>query len=82
MDPLQGSYYANIMNCQMGSLPFKYLGLYLHWKRPSRHDWHNLIDKIKNKLPVWKGKQLSLGGRLVLLNYVISDIHMYYISLF
>jgi hypothetical protein len=60
----------------------KYLGLSLHWKKPSHRVWKHLIDKINNKLPTWKGKFLSLGGRLVLLNSVISAISLYYFTLF
>jgi hypothetical protein len=81
-DSLQGSYLANILNCRIGSLLMKYLGLYLHWKRPSNHDWQKLIEKIQHKLTIWQGKQLSLRGRLVLLNSMLSAISMYYISLF
>jgi Reverse transcriptase (RNA-dependent DNA polymerase) len=74
--------FALQLHCKLGSLPLKYLGLALHWKKPSRQDWQRLVDKINNKLPTWKGKLLSLGGRLVLLNSVISAIPLYYIILF
>jgi hypothetical protein len=82
MDSLQGSYFADIMNYKIGSLPIKYLRVHLHWKRPSRHDWQKLIEKLQQKLSVWKDKQLFLGGKLILLNYMLPVIPMYYISLF
>jgi hypothetical protein len=82
LDHAQGQYLASILNCSIGQLPIKYLGVNLHWKKPSKNDWQLIIDKIHKKLPLWKGKQLSLGGRLVLLNYVLSSIPLYYISLF
>jgi hypothetical protein len=68
--------------CKLGTLLLKYLGLALHWKKPLRHDWQRLVDKINNKLPTWKGKLLSLEGRLILLNSVILIISLYYITLF
>lgn len=34
------------------------------------------------KLLVWKGKLLSLGCRLILLNYVFSTNPLYYIAMF
>jgi hypothetical protein len=82
LDPAQGQYLASLLNCSLGKLPIKYLGVNLYWKKPSKSDWQLLIDKIHKKLPQWKGKHLSLGGRLVLLNSVLSSIPLYYISLF
>jgi zinc-binding in reverse transcriptase len=66
----------------IGAFPLKYLGLALHWKKLARPDWQKLIDKILNRLPVWKGRLLSLGGRLILLNSVLSFIPLYYITMF
>jgi hypothetical protein len=36
----------------------------------------------KKKLSSWKGKQLSLGGRLVLINSVLSSLPMFMMSFF
>jgi Reverse transcriptase (RNA-dependent DNA polymerase) len=82
LDPAQGQYLTSLLNCSLGKLPIKYLGVNLHWKKPSKSDWQLLIDKIHKKLSQWKDKHLSLGGRLVLLNSVLSSIPLYYISLF
>jgi hypothetical protein len=41
-----------------------------------------LIHRIKSNLQVWKGKFLSLGGQIVLLNSVLSLIPLYYLSLY
>jgi hypothetical protein len=68
--------------CKLSTLPLKYLGLTLHWKQPSRKNWQKLIDKIQKWLPTWKGKLLSLGGHLILLNSIISIIPLYYLTLF
>jgi hypothetical protein len=54
----------------------------LHWKQLSVHDWNFLIEKIENKLQGWKGKLLSLGGRVVLLKVVLSSIPLYWMSLY
>jgi hypothetical protein len=74
--------FATQLNCKLGSLPMKYLGLSLHWKKPTRLDWQSVIDKIQSRLPIWKGKLLSLGGWLVLLNYVLSTIPLYYLTMY
>jgi len=41
-----------------------------------------LINRIKSRLLGWKSKNLSLGGRLVLLKSVLSSLPFYFISFF
>jgi len=49
----------------MSSIPFKYLG-YLIGGNSRREGFRNLIiDKIKFRLSRWKGKVLSMAGRLL-----------------
>jgi hypothetical protein len=37
---------------------------------------------IEKKLSSWKGKYLSVGGRLVLINSVLSSLPMFMLSFF
>jgi len=39
-------------------------------------------EKFQKKLRCWKGKLLSLGGRLVFINSVMSSLAMYMLSFF
>jgi hypothetical protein len=39
-------------------------------------------EKFQEKLSKWKGKLLSLGGRLVLINFVLTSLAMYMLSFF
>jgi hypothetical protein len=32
-------------------------------------DYEKIEERIEKKLNIWKGKYLSVGGRLVLMNY-------------
>jgi hypothetical protein len=57
-------------------------GVSLHWKASSWAIWMDLVNKIQTRLHVWKGKFLSLGERVVLLNSVLTSIPLYYLSLF
>jgi len=41
-----------------------------------------LIDRIKSRLLGWKSRNLSLGGRLVLLKSVLSSLPVYFLSFF
>lgn len=61
-----------ILNYKLESLPIKYLRLPLNNRGPARSDWLELIEKVERRLASWKGKLLSLGGRLTLINSVLS----------
>jgi hypothetical protein len=51
LDSFTSSFYVNLLNCPLGKLLIKYLGVKLHWKKSSRQDWQAVIDKIHLKLP-------------------------------
>ena len=73
---------ATQLDCSIDRLPLKYLGIRISGKKPSKADWEILIEKIEKKLPIWQGKLLSMGGRLVLLDAVLSSIPLYYLAIF
>lgn len=59
------------------SFRLSYLGLSIKSKALSQLDWQPLIDRVENKLACWKGHYLSRGGRLVLLNSVLTNLPLY-----
>jgi hypothetical protein len=52
--------------------PMKYLGLPLSDKRVPKQHYKLLIDDIQDALPGWKANNLSIAGRGVLVNAVLS----------
>ncbi|WVZ78138.1 LOW QUALITY PROTEIN: hypothetical protein U9M48_025899 [Paspalum notatum var. saurae] len=54
------------------SFPIKYLGIPLTVARLKKVDFQYLLDKARNKLTNWQGRNLTLG-RLVLVKYVLSS---------
>lgn len=73
---------AQIFGCPWGSFPISYLGLPLHNKKLLVSDWHFLVDKIEHKLQHWKGQMLSSGGRMTLINSVLSAVPLYTLSIY
>ena len=73
---------ANQLGCKLAVLPITYLGVPLHWKTLRISDWMPLVEKIENKLQTWKGSLLSIGGRVTLLNAVLSSIPLYWLSIY
>ena len=54
----------------------------MHHKRITNADWKIIEDKFEKKLSSWKGKLLSYGGRLVLINSTLSSLALYMCSFF
>ena len=55
----------------------KYLGFPLKLPGSSTHDFNSVLDRVQSKLLGWKSKLLSMVGRVVLSQYVISAIPSY-----
>jgi len=73
---------ASVLHCKLGRAPFLYLGLPIGGGSRKLKFWQPLIDRIKSRLSGLKSKNLSLGGRLVLLKSVLSSLPVYFLSFF
>lgn len=75
--------YTRLFGCQERSFPFKYLGIPMSDHKLANKDW-SMIEECfqKKKISSWKGKLLSVGGRLVLINSVLSSIPLFMLSYF
>src|SRR3954468_15861547 len=64
--------------CQIGKLPFTYLGLPVGTTRPKMADFMPLVDCMERSLTA-SSQFLYQGGRLELLNSVISSMPIYFL---
>ena len=60
-----------VMHCKHGRILFLYLGLPIGDDPRKLQFWQPLVEGICSRLSGWKCKNLSLGGRLVLLKSVM-----------
>ena len=74
--------YCAIFGCEIGTLPFKYLGIPIHYRRLLNREWKPVEDRFEKKLGSWASKMLSYGDCLVLINYVLSSLPMFFLSFF
>jgi hypothetical protein len=74
--------YRTIFGCEVGSLPFKYLGILIHYRTLLNKYWKPIEDQFKKKLASWLGKLPSYGDQLVLINSVLTSLPMFLISFF
>jgi hypothetical protein len=71
---------AHVLNCPVGSLPFKYLGVPLHYKKLKREDVQPLADKLMKRMAGWRGKMLAYSSRLVLIRSCLASVPVYLLS--
>lgn len=65
-----------------GSFPIKYLGIPLHFDKLRREDRQPLIDALLAKMARWRGKLLSLLGRVTLVKTCLASIPVYMLTFF
>ena len=63
-------------------VPFKYLGMNIGGNPRSLAFWKPVVDKIKTRLSTWKGKLISMAGRLCLIKAVFTAIPLLYLSFY
>jgi hypothetical protein len=74
--------YRILFGCEIGSLPFRYLGIPIHFRRLKNGEWKLIEDHFEKKLSSWLGKLLSYGYRLILINSILTSLPMFMLSFF
>ena len=69
-------FYSQLFGCRVGKFPFRYLGLPMHTRKLKHKDWQMIEKQIEKRLSGWKGKTLSVGGHLTLINSVPSSLRL------
>ncbi|GKV09758.1 hypothetical protein SLEP1_g21207 [Rubroshorea leprosula] len=71
---------ADLINCVVGDILFKYLGVPVGATSKKISTWALVIECLRRKLSSWRCDSLSFGGRIILLIAVLSSIPVYYFS--
>jgi hypothetical protein len=74
----EARFLAEEFSCQLGSMPFTYLGLPMGTTKPSIKDLSPLTDIVERRLSA-VSSFLSYGDRLVLVNSVLSSLPTYFL---
>jgi hypothetical protein len=69
-------------NIAVSSFPCKYLGLPLHFRKPTRAKMQPIIQKIAGRLPGWKRNIFTYPGRETLVKSVLSAIPTFFLTIF
>ncbi|XP_071708090.1 uncharacterized protein [Rutidosis leptorrhynchoides] len=74
--------FSAIFDCKVGVFPLEYLGIPIGFNRDRIAMWNPILLKFKKKLAGWKGRCHSFGGHLVMVNAVISNLPIHYMSIY
>ncbi|XP_015948309.1 uncharacterized protein LOC107473270 [Arachis duranensis] len=73
---------CGLLECKQAVLPVKYFGISLGANPRLVKTWKPVIDKVEEKLNLWKVKVLNKAGKLVLIKSVLNSMPVYYLSLY
>jgi len=82
MDQATLKRFAAILGCDTMAPPFIYLGLPVGGSHKRGTFWNRVIEKVQAGLSRWKGRSLSMAGRICLIRSVLLAIPLFYMSLF
>jgi len=74
--------YAKTLSCNTMWIPFKYLGLEIGGNPRKVQFWEPVVNKINARLITWKGRFLSMAGRICVIKSVFTSIPLFYLSFF
>jgi hypothetical protein len=69
--------YTQIFRCKVGSFPFRYLEIPMYHRKLMNKDWKHVEEIFQKRLSGWKSKMISVGGRPVLINSVLSSLPIF-----
>ena len=82
MDQVVLQRFATILNCDTMVSPFIYLGMPVGGSHKHDNFLNGVIEKVQARLSRWKGRCLSMAGRICLIKFVLSAIPLFFMSLF
>ncbi|XP_058775944.1 uncharacterized protein LOC131650241 [Vicia villosa] len=73
---------SSFLGCKIDSIPFRFLGFTVGGNHMRIGFWKPILKSLRDKLSSWKGRPLSIGGRVTLINSVITNMPSYQFSFY
>ncbi|XP_058741746.1 uncharacterized protein LOC131614136 [Vicia villosa] len=70
------------LNCVIGVMPFKFLGVMVGGNPRKVGMWKDVLNDVRRRLDKWRGRFLSMGGRVTLINSILNSIPIYSLSFY
>ncbi|XP_058755939.1 uncharacterized protein LOC131629160 [Vicia villosa] len=65
---------TKFLACKRGNFPFLFLGIMVGVNPRNKKVWSKVLDNFKKRLDTWKGRNISIGGQVTLINAVLNAI--------
>lgn len=75
-------HWAFLLNCEAGNEPITYLGANISTSSNQVQFRDSLLQKIRKKLAPWKGKNINMAGRTILIKAALDSLPIYWLNLF
>ncbi|KAH1241613.1 hypothetical protein GmHk_07G019160 [Glycine max] len=72
----------NFLYCNIGTLPLKFLGIPIGANARRCHTWEPIIAIFQKRLVGWRRKHLYMGGGVVMINFVLNNLPLYFFSFY
>jgi hypothetical protein len=82
MNEFQVQQLARVMNYKSINFSLRYLDLSLSDKKLQRYYYKMILNNIQDRLPGWQDSKLSIAGREVLANAILSTKPVYFMLIF
>ncbi|XP_058774046.1 uncharacterized protein LOC131648283 [Vicia villosa] len=73
---------TSFLACKKGDISFLFLEILVGANPRRRKVWVKVINNIKGRLSSWKGRNISIGGRVTLINVILNAIPSFHLSFY
>lgn len=73
---------ANTLKCKVGEFPMIYLGIPVSDRHLGINCMREVPNKLRRRLQLWKSRNLTSGGRLILSNSSLSSLPIYTMGMY
>ncbi|KAL3012465.1 hypothetical protein AAZX31_06G000400 [Glycine max] len=73
---------VSCLNCSLLPIPFVYLGIPIGANPRRCHMWNPILEKCERVLNKWTQRHLSFGGRVTLIQSILTSLPIYFFSFF
>lgn len=68
--------------CRIGEVLFNFLGIPIGANLRLSSMCYLVIKKLRDRLSIWRSRQLSMDGRITIINSALASLPLYYFSFF
>jgi hypothetical protein len=72
---------STFLHCGVDSIPFRFLGISMGANPRRKVTWKPIVESTRKSLSRWKSHNLPIGGRITVINLVLSSLPLFFLFL-